>query len=81
MYFRPARGLSELQAEQVTSRHSPDGASVRTAVTSTNSVSESGLGRNSSSSAENEVCGSADSASAGPANISGRRSNVRRNER
>jgi len=82
VYFRPARGLSEQPEEQTTSRHSSDGDSVRAVLTSTNSASESRLVRNDSNSAENEPYGSAGSGSVvGPTNISGRRSNVRRNER
>ena len=79
MYFRQPHGLLEQPEEQVTSRHSSDGDSVRAALTSTNSALESRLGRDGSSSAENEL---ADSESVvGPTNISGRRSNMHRNER
>ena len=79
--FRQARGLSEQLAEQMPSRHSSDGDSMRAALTSINSASESGLGRNGSSSAENKPREFTDSGSVGPTNISRRRSNMHRNDR
>ena len=81
VHFRQARGLSEQPPDQTTLCHSSDGDSVKVAATSTNSASESGLGRNTSNMAEIELHACADSGSVGPTNISGRKSNMRRNER
>jgi len=75
-------GLSEQPLEQVKSRHGSDDDRSRAAASNTNSVPESGHGRNGSNFAEKEQCKPAESeGSSDPTRSSGRISSTRRTDR
>jgi len=81
MDCRQVRGLTEQPAEPVITHHVSDDDGSRAASSNTTSLSESGHGRNDSNSAENKPCMSAQSHSAEPTKMSGRRSGTRRTDR